>query len=326
MTDELNHENFKNEDKFKKNNKFTKKATGKWKQTRDRGSPWLIELIIWIILNLGRTIGRFFLYPIVVYFLLSSPTRRYSRRYLQRNFNRAGKNKPGIVDLFKHYYSFANMLLDRVYFLTGKSSQFEINLHNNDLITDLIKQGRGAVLLGSHLGNFDALRALAHSMDDVKIRALMYNNEQQNINRAFEKLNPELKKDVIYIGTPDAMIQVQEDIQKGYLIGMLADRIEHHDRSVSCQFLGDDVNLPSGPLIVAYLLQAPVVLCFALHRGGNQYDVYFHLLREQIKLPRKKREETLQQLMQEYANILEQHATDYPYNWYNFYDFWQDYV
>jgi len=295
-----------------------------WKQTPDRGSPWLINLIIWIILNLGRTIGRLFLYPIVLYFVFSSSTRRYSKIYLQRNFNTAKKKEPGFIDLFQHYYSFSNMLLDRVYFLTGKIEQFNITLHNEKLINDLIDQGKGAVLLGSHLGNFDALRALASDRDNVKIRALMYNNEQQKINRAFEKLNPDLKNDVIHIGTPDAMIRVQEDIQKGYLIGMLADRIEQDDRSVSCQFLGKEVNVPSGPLIVAHLLKAPVILCFALHRGGRQYDIYFHLLTDKVELPRKERDIKLQQLMQEYTDILAQHAIDYPYNWYNFYDFWQD--
>ena len=297
-----------------------------WKKTQDRGSPWLINLIIWIILNLGRTIGRLFLFPIVLYFVLNSSTRKYSKCYLQRNFSTAGKNKPGITALYKHYYSFANMLLDRVFFLTGNTQKFAIKLHNEHLLTDLTHQGKGVVLLGSHLGNFDALRALANKASDIKIRALMYDNEQQNINRAFEKLNPQLKQDVIHIGTPDAMLRVQEDIEAGYIIGMLADRIEQDDRSVSCHFLGDSIKLPTGPLIVAYLLKAPVILCFALHRGGNKYDIYFHKLRDIIDLPRKERELNLQKLMQEYADILEQHAIKYPYNWYNFYDFWQDYA
>ncbi len=296
-----------------------------WKETQDRGSPWLIDLIIWIILNLGRTIGRLFLFPIVLYFVLNSSTRKFSKKYLQRNFELAGKNKPGFINFYNHYYSFANMLLDRVFFLTGNTQKFEITLHNESLISDLMEQGKGAVLLGSHLGNFDALRALANNRSNVKIRALMYDNDQQNINRAFEKLNPELKKDVIHIGTPDAMLRVQEDIEKGYVIGMLADRIEQDDRSVTCQFMGEPVKLPTGPLIVSYLLKAPVILCFALHRGANQYDVYFHKLRDKIDLPRQNRELELQKLMQDYADVLEKHALKYPYNWYNFYDFWQDY-
>lgn len=296
-----------------------------WKNTTDRGSPWLIDLIIWIILNLGRTTGRLFLFPIVLYFVLSSSTRKYSRRYLQRNFLRAGKKPPGILDIYQHYYSFANMLLDRVFFLTGKTDKFDIRLHNEQLLTDFTKQGEGVILLGSHLGNFDALRALAGQADNIKIRALMYNNEQQNVNRAFEKLNPHLKKDIIYIGTPEAMLQVHEDINNAYVIGMLADRVEQDNRSSICDFLGAKAKFPSGPLIVAHLLKAPVIVCFALYHSANRYDIYFHKLADPLNLPRKQREEKLQHYMQDYAAILEQHALHYPYNWYNFYDFWHDY-
>jgi len=82
-----------------------------WKNTPDRGSLWLIELIAWIILKFGRGVGRAFLYPIVTYFILFSSTTKFSREYLARSLTRPVT----IIDLFKHYYSFANMLLDRVY-------------------------------------------------------------------------------------------------------------------------------------------------------------------------------------------------------------------
>ena len=296
----------------------------KWKATPDRGSAWLIHLIVWIIVHMGRTIGRILLVPIVIYFMLTSSTRRYSWRYLKRNLNCAGKGSPGVKDIFLHYYSFANMLLDRVYFVTGKNERFRLHLHQPELVLERVARQQGVVLLGSHLGNFDALRALANDHPDIKVRALMYDNNHQKVNQALERLNPSLKDDVIFIGTPDAMIQVQQDIEQGYLIGMLADRLEKQDRSVSCQFMGRQAFFPSGPLIVSHLLKAPVIICFALHRCSNEYDVYFHLLAEEVDLKRENREQQLQKLMQQYADILEQHAINYPYNWYNFFDFWGD--
>jgi predicted LPLAT superfamily acyltransferase len=295
-----------------------------WKQTRDRGSPWLINLIIWIILHLGRSAGRTLLVPIVLYFIMTSSTRRYSWFYLKRNFKAAQKSPPGFKDLFLHYYSFANMLLDRIYFLTGNHQKLNIHLHNTEHLEKLLDENSGAVLLGSHLGNFDALRALAGSRKNIKVRALMYNNEQQNINIAFERLNPELKQDVIHIGNADAMIQVQEDFQQGYLIGMLADRVDSDKRTLSCQFMGETIALPAGPLIIAHLLKAPVFICFALHRSGHDYDIYFHQLSDAIHLDRHQRDAKLQPLMQNYINILQDYALKYPYNWYNFYDYWKD--
>ncbi|MBF0263676.1 MAG: lipid A biosynthesis acyltransferase [Gammaproteobacteria bacterium] len=308
----------------KRTKKRTNSSEQQWKETEDRGSSFMINLIIWIILHLGRRVGRLFLYPIVFYFVISSKTRRYSRAYLQRNFTYAGKSSPNIIDIFRHYYAFSNMLLDRVYFLTGKSKAFDITLYNEEILLNQIQSKQGVVLLGSHHGNFDALRALAQQHENVKVKALMYNNDHQKINIAFEKLNPDLKNEVIEVGQPDSMIKVQAAYLNGTVIGMLADRVEHDNRTVECQFMGKSISFPSGPLLVAHLLKAPVILCFALHREANKYDIYFHLLSEKVELHRNNREEQIQKLMQQYVNTIEQHCIDYPYNWFNFYDFWSD--
>ncbi len=291
-----------------------------WKNTSDRGSLWLIEVITWIILHLGRNVGRLFLYPIVCYFILFSSTTAYSRQYLSLSLGRL----PTLIDVFRHYYSFANMLLDRVYLLSGKTHAFDVQLHGEHILDDLIKKNKGIILLGSHLGNFDLLRIFSSKYSDIKIKAIMNDSNNQKINKVFEKLNPSLKDEVITIGTPESMLNLKEFVQQGNLAGILADRVETDSRTVRCNFFNQTSLFPSGPLIVASLVKVPVILCFGLHRKNNQYDVYFHLFSEQIDLPRKDRQEKLTLYMQEYATILEQYCKKYPYNWYNFYDFWQD--
>ncbi len=291
-----------------------------WKKTTDRGSLCLIELITWIILHLGRGVGRLFLYPIVCYFILFSATTRFSRSYLQRSLGRT----PTIIDVFRHYYSFANMLLDRVYLLSGKTQAFDVQLHGDEILDELINKNKGIILLGSHLGNFDLLRIFSTKYSNIKIKAVMNDTSAQKINQVFEKLNPSLKDEVIYIGDPESMLMLKEFVQQGNLAGILADRVETDNRAVSCHFFNQMTQFPGGPLIVASLIQAPVILCFGLHNKNNQYDVYFHLFSEQIHLPRAERQEKLTLYMQEYADILEQHCKDNPYNWYNFYDFWND--
>jgi len=299
---------------------MTKLSGQTWKSTSDRGSLWLIELITWIILNLGRNIGRLFLYPIVCYFILFSSTTKFSRQYLHLSLGKP----PGIVDTFRHYYSFANMLLDRVYLLSGKTQAFDVHLHGEHILDKLIKKSKGIILLGSHLGNFDLLRIFSSKYSDIKIKAIMNNDNNQKINTVFEKLNPSLKEEVINIGSPESMLYLKEFVQQGNLAGILADRVETQSRTVSCQFFNKTTQFPSGPLIVANLIQAPVILCFGLHRKSNQYDIYFHDFSEQIDLPRASRQEKLTSYMQQYADILEQHCKEHPYNWYNFYDFWND--
>ncbi len=300
---------------------MTKNPNKSWKNTRDRGSLWLIELITWIILNMGRGVGRFFLYPIVFYFILFSSTTKFSRKYLNRSLGK----KANFSDLFRHYYSFANMLLDRVYLLSGRTQSFDVSLHGEEILDDLIKKNKGIILLGSHLGNFDLLRIFSKKYSDIKIKALMNNDGHQKVNQVFEKLNPSLKEEVINIGRPESMLFIKEFVQEGNLVGILSDRIEDENRAVKCDFLGQKALFPTGPLIVASLIKAPVVMCFGLHRGNNKYDVYFHHFSDEIILPRESRQEQLSIYVKKYSRILEQYCRKTPYNWYNFYDFWKEY-
>jgi predicted LPLAT superfamily acyltransferase len=73
---------------------------------------------------------------------------------------------------------------------------------------------------------------------------------------------------------------------------------------------------------LAAVTGVPVILPFGIYRGGNRYDVYFELLSDRIELSCTGREEALREWIQRYADRLARHALDAPYNWFNFYDFW----
>ena len=75
--------------------------------------------------------------------------------------------------MFRHYYSFASTILDRVYFLRGRFDHFDIQVHGLDGLDRMLTKGRGCLLLGSHLGSFEVVRALGLARKDVEIRVLM---------------------------------------------------------------------------------------------------------------------------------------------------------
>ena len=55
---------------------------------------------------------------------------------------------------------------------------------------------------------------------------------------------------------------------------------------------------------------------------GNRYDIYFEHFADEITLDRDHRAEEIQPWMQRYAERLEHYARLAPYNWFNFYSFW----
>ncbi|NJN45664.1 MAG: lipid A biosynthesis acyltransferase, partial [Candidatus Competibacteraceae bacterium] len=68
----------------------------------------------------------------------------------------------------------------------------------------------------------------------------------------------------------------------------------------------------------------PVIIFFGLYRGSNRYDIHFERLADVITLDRACRQQQLQHWAQRYAERLEHYTRSAPYNWFNFYDFWEE--
>ena len=66
----------------------------------------------------------------------------------------------------------------------------------------------------------------------------------------------------------------------------------------------------------------PVILFFGLYRGGKHYEIYFEHFADDVILNRDHRAEDIQNWMQRYVERLEHYARLAPYNWFNFYPFW----
>ncbi len=144
----------------------------------------------------------------------------------------------------------------------------------------------------------------------------------QNISRFFDALNPGIAGTVIPPDRPDTLIKVRESLDASYFIGMLGDRVFGADKTTRCGFLGAPITLPAGPMLLAAMMHCPVILFFGLYRGGNRYDIYFEHFADEIVLNREHRAEDIQSWMQRYVERLEHYARLTPYNWFNFYSFW----
>lgn len=292
-----------------------------WFKQKERGSPFAVRFILWVAQRLGRRPARVLLYPITLYFLLFAVTaRRASHRFLQRIHGRS----PSWLEVARHIHTFAATILDRVYFLSGRFDLFDIRLHGVEAVMEYASRGEGCLLLGSHLGSFEALRAVAVEHDRVEVKVLMYPSHNEYITSLLNALNPAVAQTVIPLGRPDSLLQVKEALEAGAMVGMLGDRVAESDKMVQCDFLGDPVDFPTGPMLLATMLQVPVFQVFGIYRGGNRYDLHFELLSDRIAAERGEREAAIAEWTCRYADRLAAHTREAPYNWFNFYDFWQE--
>ena len=128
-----------------------------WLNARERSNTFAIRVLVWIALSLGRPVARAVLVPVAIYYLIfGGRARRASRDYLQRVLG----HKPSLREVFRHFYTFATVALDRVYFLSDRWSLFDIGLHGEELLIEALNRNKGCFLIGAHIGSFESLRSL----------------------------------------------------------------------------------------------------------------------------------------------------------------------
>jgi len=166
------------------------------------------------------------------------------------------------------------------------------------------------------------LRTLGVTQQDLPLKVLMNIAHNENITRFFDALNEKIAGTVIVLERPDTLLKVRESLDAGFLIGMLGDRASSDGKTTRCQFLCAPATFPAGPVLLAATMHCPVILFFGLYRGGNSYEIHFENFAEQIVLKHDQRAEDINHWMQRYVARLEHYARLAPYNWFNFYSFW----
>ena len=292
-----------------------------WTEAPERGSRAMLRLMLWITQALGWRAGHVLLYPITAYFLVFSPRqRRAARLYLGRALGR----KAGLPDVSRLYFAFASTILDRVWLVSGRTKDYRIEVHGLDELRAHIAAGRGCLLFGAHLGSFEALRAVADAGCPVDVKVMMHEANAAKVKAFFDALGGAGRAaSIIPLGTPDAMLRVRECLERGELVGLLADRAPRSEKTVRVPFLGEAAPLPAGPHMLAAVLGAPVMLAFGIWRGPRHYEVRFEPFADRVGAGgRAGREAAVAESVGCYAARLEAVCLEHPYNWFNFFDVW----
>ena len=310
-----------------------KSRQAEWSRAPERSNMLALRVICAIAILCGRPLTRLILHPISLYFLLFSPT---PRRHIKRYLFRAIGPKAGWADGYRLLHAFASTVLDRLYFLRGRMDLFDIRVFGNAPVEVEVNAGRGAFMLGAHVGSFEALGACKHRAGapaDLRPAMVMYPDNAQQINAVLNAISlPELRPHMIALGRPHSMLDLRDWLDSGGLAGLLADRTlagpeeagQQRGSSIEVPFLGRPALFNDGPFRLAALLRRKVFFMAGLYVGGARYDVLFEPLAdfsERASDPAE-RERRIRAALEAYVARLEALCRAYPYNWFNFHDFW----
>jgi predicted LPLAT superfamily acyltransferase len=296
------------------------KSAAEWVTRRERGSMTLLRIMTCLSLRLGRRGSRPFLHIIAAYFFAFAPTvRRHDRAYLRKVLER----EPTAADRYRHVLAFATTIHDRVYLLQERFDLFDITIEGEAVVQQALDAGQGAFLMGSHVGSFEIIRAIGRRQPGLRVAMAMYEDNARQINAMLAAINPNAAAEIIALGHIDAMLKIQDYLDRGTFVGVLGDRTLGNEASVRVNFLGQPARFPVGAMRAAAIMRRPVIFMIGVYRGGNRYHTAFESLADFSSVDPRQREAAVQAAIECYAAVLEKHIRGDPYNWFNFFDFWR---
>ncbi|MDR1388916.1 MAG: hypothetical protein LBJ31_02955 [Treponema sp.] len=304
-----------------------------------------LKLLLFLFKLLPPLLLRLLAFPVgFCFFLAAKNVREQSRRYLAHAAAAGAIKRFNALQSLKQVIAFAITITEKVQAWGGKIDFTHIHFQNDDIpqLIDRLEKKEGAVLLTSHLGNSELLRALADYSRtgvsrDIPVISVLDSKITPHYARMLAELNPRSRLRIIDSAGINAGVvtMLLRHIVDGGLVVIAADRTPKPDgqkhahkrhEPFMISFLGSPAPFPQGPFILASLLEAPVYAVFALRRGAlsisSEYNMHVHRLRKES--PGVSRA-WINDAARRFASLLETYCLRNPHQWYNFYDFWRPY-
>lgn len=292
-----------------------------WLSQGELGTVFALRVASFWATFFGRRLSRPIVHLITAYYLVADrSTREVSRDWLRR----ATGQVPRFRDIYQHLLTYVQVTLDRLYFARGRVESFEVRRTGNEILAEQVRSGQGAVLLGAHLGSFEAMRASGQD-EQLPVSIVGHWENARMINALLTSLDPEFPAQVFHTGGDPVglALTLRDKIQNGGMLAMMADRVGLNDKWIEVDFFGERARFATGPFLLASVLKCPVYTVFGLYTEPNRYELFCEPFAERIVLPRGNREAGLEKAVKQYAERLESYSRRAPNNWFNFFDFWE---
>lgn len=286
-----------------------------WKG-KTRGGVIGYSIFIFTIKYLGTESAYFLLYFVALYYWIFS-RKRYLKYYFR---NRLGYSSIKTrLSVYKLYYKFGQVLIDKVVLLSGIHTPFSFDLDGDHHLRNMKE---GGMLIGAHMGNWEIASQLLQNLPH-RIYIVMYDEEHQRIKALLDNVMKEKAFEIIPIKNDlSHIIAIHKALKEKGLVVMHGDRYVEGSKTLEASVLGKKAKLPFGPFLLAVKSGFPVTFVFAMKETSRHY----HFFATEPKIYNKENkiaeQKAINEVLKDYINVLETKINQYPEHWFNFHDFW----
>jgi predicted LPLAT superfamily acyltransferase len=259
--------------------------------------------------------------PPAIYFSFASPDVAATMDYHRKVFGPMPWWKRRWM-VFRHFFSFGQALIDRVAILANRTRRFSFIFDGEDYLREVIKHGKGLLLLTAHLGNWEAAGQLLSRLE-VPVNVTGFDKETSQIRGLLDAVADTKFRLLPLTGSPTDVIPLVAAMKRGEVVAMMGDR-PYGSPSERIEFLGEKASFPIGGYVMAALAGAPLIHVFSLREAGGRYHFFGFPPTWPVMPVYNARNDYLREQARGFAKNLESVLRRDPLQWYNFYPFWEE--
>lgn len=285
---------------------------------KSKGALLGYRIFIFLIQNLGLRVAYFTLYFVVFYYLIFSPKGTQASFYYFHK--RLGYSKViSIIKVYKSLYKFGQTIIDKFAIASGMKDEFTYNFDGENNLEKILKERKGGILISAHVGNFEIAEYFFSRVDEysTQIHLVTTDNERQAIKDYLQSVS--LESNMKFIIVEDDMshiFKINNALNNNELICFTGDRYFEGNKFLTEKLLGKEANFPAGTFLLGSRLKVPVIFLYIMKETSKHY--HFYAERAVFK------DRDAQDLLKKYTESIERILKIHPYQWFNFFDFWND--
>lgn len=135
-----------------------------------------------------------------------------------------------------------------------------------------LKEGRGAMLITAHFGNWE-LYGAAIASAGYPLSMVVYPQHNLRVDGRLNQLRRSKGSEIIY--KRDAAREIFRALRQNRFVAVLIDQDAGAD-GIFCDFLGHPASTPRGPALLAYKTGAPLIPGAIVRQAGGRHIGYVH--------------------------------------------------
>lgn len=288
-------------------------------QGKSKGTPLGYRIFVWVLKTFGVLPAYFLLRFVVLYYFFFS--YKASRQiYILYRYKLGYGWFSSITKLYKNYFLLGQSIIDKVVVMSGIKNKFSFNFDGEENLRKIAALQKGGILLSAHIGNWDVAGHLFKRLE-TRINIVLYDGEHEQIKKYLEGVTGKRNVNIIVIKNDLSHIYAISDaFTKNELVCMHADRFLEGNKTLTTNFLGSPAKFPMGPFLLASTFKVPVSFVFAVKESKLHYHFFASKIKDYSTFAKN---EVIKEMLNDYAEEMENKVKQYPEQWFNYYNFWK---